>query len=142
MLALCLLRDAGQDQLLPVPCPRITQQVRWSGVLGNQQGRRTIITRLMDTHLWCLPASSVWGGLSKGTMVLPVLFSGRRLPLQFSPKSQTIQFLPIYPQCLSSCCPMLELRESASKFMCDPFKRNACDSRSPLSHSATIPTGF
>ena len=32
--------------------------------------------------------------------------------------------------------------QSLSKFICKPFKKNIWDSRAPLSHSDTIPTGF
>lgn len=56
-----------------------------------------------------MPMCADWvkGGFNKGTMaqwLLPVLLSGKKLPLQLSARSQTIQFLLEHLQCIFRCC--------------------------------------
>ena len=39
-----------------------------AGSQGITRAGRTVIIRLVETPIWCQPASSVGGGLRKGTM--------------------------------------------------------------------------
>ena len=41
---------------------------RLNGASGNHQHRATLLARLMETQIWCLPADSMRGGLSKRAM--------------------------------------------------------------------------
>ena len=45
----------------------VSTHIGLDGVSGNCQGRHMVLTRLMETQIWCLPASAcwVWGGLNK-----------------------------------------------------------------------------
>lgn len=42
----------------------------WTGSQNHQSAAKAELSRLMETHIWCLPgpAGCVRGGLSKGTM--------------------------------------------------------------------------
>ena len=82
--------------------------------------------------------------LSKGQWLLLVLISGRKLPFLPFFWSQIIQFLPVGPWCLSSCCLSPETQSEwvhQKVNPCGPFKRMGT-SRSCQSYSATIPAGF
>ena len=69
--------------------------VGWSRVSWNHQGGVNSV-RLMETQIWHLSVPA-GGGLNKETVASARLLSGRKLPLQSSLWSQTIQFFLVYP---------------------------------------------
>ena len=53
----------------PLELSWVDPQVGWGGVSGKYQSQGTVLARLMEYQIWCLPAGSVRGGVSNGTMV-------------------------------------------------------------------------
>ena len=67
-----------------------------------------VCTRLRESLLWCCHSVVLCaGGLRKGTMLLPGLwnFIQEEAVPWHSPWCQTLQFLPVWHWCPSSCCP-------------------------------------
>ena len=53
------------------------------GLRVSTRAEVTMLSRLLETHIWCLPARSVGKGFRKEQLPLPALLSGRKLPFQF-----------------------------------------------------------
>ena len=114
--------------------------------VGSQRitrARQTLLAKLMDTQIWCLPVP-VGGRLSKGTMAstsMSVWEKAASTALTLKPDNSV---LPVCSSCFLNCCSSVgaQSSESVSKSVQRPFKRNAWDSRSPLFHSAAIPADF
>ena len=68
---------------------------------------------------------------------------GESCPSNSCPKARQFSYSRHVPVGFPAAAPVLELRRmNLSASIPRPFNRNAWDSRSPLSHSVTIPTGF
>ena len=98
-----------------------------------------------ETEIWTRPPGFVYvgGRVAQETKKWPLLppLSRKKLPLHPPPEPGvppcvSLEPFELLPQCWSS------ERVSPSESVCGPFKRNAWDFKNPLSHSATIPTGF
>ena len=98
----------------------------------------------MEAQKWCLPASSLRGGLRKGTMDFvsnsvwekDAFPSHTLMPGSSVPSCMSLGPFELLPKQWSS------ERVSLSKSMHGLLKRNAWNFRSPLSPSATVPSGF
>ena len=99
---------------------------------GVSRARITVLARLMETQT-CLPSAPAKGGLSKGTVPPASTSLWEKAPRK--PDNSV-------PGAFSAAAPELELGGIESKSLRGPFKSNARDSRSPLSHLVTISTGF
>ena len=123
--AICL------EKSLEMAC--VGLQIGWDEVSENQQGRVNIVSQV-DMHP---PAGS--GGLSKGTMAsasTSVWEKAAPLALSLKPDNSVPPHMSLVPFELLPQCQSSE-GVSLSKSVCWPFKRNAWDSKSPvsLSHS-------
>lgn len=91
-------------------------QDEWKEVSGSLQCRANRVNQVDGDSRYgaCLPASSVRGGLSKGTMVSASTSLWGKLPLH--PRSEARQFdlSPYIPGAFQTAAPMLEFRGSES----------------------------
>ena len=98
----------------------------------------------MESQIWCLPASSVWGGLSKGTVASASNFFWEKAVLQLLPWFQILQALPGLPLVPFKLLPLCWTSEgmSLSKSVHGFFKRHCFGVQQFLSHLGSFPTGF
>ena len=54
-------------------------------VSGNDQGKGTVLARLMETPIWCMSVGSVRGISEKEQWPLRAILFGRKVTLQFCP---------------------------------------------------------
>ena len=103
----------------------------------------TVITRLMETQIWHPPADSVGTGLIKGRMASASTFIWEKAAPQLSSWCQVLQFL-LCPWCPPICCPSTEAQKEWVRvsLYATHLRGTAWDSRSPPSHSASIPAVF
>ena len=69
---------------------------------ANCVSQADLLARLMETHVWCLPADSVGGGLNKGTMASACTFVWEKA-LALKPYNLVLPCISLTH--LSSCCP-------------------------------------
>ena len=97
----------------------------------------------METQIWFPPACSVGGELSKGTIASSSTSAWEKAAHPTLTPKPDNSVLPICPwHAFLATVPAQELRSSESECLCRPLNKNDWDSRSSLSHSVTIPTGF
>lgn len=86
------------------------------GRLGSQgitRAGQTLLARLMETQIWCLPVVSVGEGSAKEEWPLLPLLAGRK----FTPPALFLQpgSSPYVPGAFQAIAPVLELRVSESQ---------------------------
>ena len=114
------------------------------GSQGITRAGKSVIARLMETLIWHLPAGSVGGGLSKGTMASAStsVWEKAAFPaLTLMPNNSFPTYMSVMP------FKLLPLRwssegVSANKSVCRPFKKNCLGLQKFPSSSASIPAVF
>ena len=118
-------------------------KVGWGGASGNHQDEANSVNQVAEVSDRCPPASSLWGGLQKGTVALPAVLLGRMLSPSSPPGARHFSSYPYASGAFEAAAPCWSLAGvSLSKFVYGPFKRSCLWIQEFLCSIASIPIGF